>query len=396
MSRRGNNEGSIYQQKSDGRWVGALSLGWSAGKRSRKKFYGRTRKEVQGQMVKAQRDLQLHLPVSTERQTVGQFLDGWLRDVVRQTVRPRTYASYTDIIRRHIAPTLGRVPLQKLTAHHVQRLMNEKATEGLSPRTVGYIRAVLRAALEQAVRWNLLATNAAKHVSAPRAVKFEVRPLSSEEARKFLEHVTGHRLEAVYSVGIAMGLRLGEVLGLRWADVDLERGTLRVEQALQTLGRGVAKELGVDAVTFSQPKSERSKRQLFMPPVVVKSLGAHRKRQLEERLFAGAEWVDSGLVFTNTKGASLDPTKVRKDLRALLRKAELPMIRFHDLRHTCASLLLAQRVDFRTIMHVLGHSQISLTMNTYAHVAESLMVDAAERMAQALEPVRSQQAERTK
>ena len=187
---------------------------------------------MQEKLTAALRSHQQGLPPPPERQTVGQFLDRWLKDTVKPTVRPLTSERYAQLVRLHIKPTLGRIPLAKLGPQDVQTLLNEKSGEGLAPRTVKHIHVVLRCALAQALKWGLVPRNAAKLVDSPRVEHQEVEPFSPEEARTFLTSITGHRLQAMYVVALCVGLRKGEVLGLRWQDVDLDTGTLSVRVAL--------------------------------------------------------------------------------------------------------------------------------------------------------------------
>lgn len=358
-SRRGHGEGSIYQRESDGRWCATVTLGYRNGKRARKAIYGTTRKEVAEKLKVILRDQQQGLPVAVERQTVAQFLTRWLDDVVKPTTRPKTHASYAQLVRLYIAPALGRHQLATLEPQHVQALLNAKLQDGLSPRTVLHIRAVLRRALGQALKWGLVRRNVATLIDPPRAHRVEIRPLTPEQGRALLEAARGDRLEALYRVALSLGLRLGEALGLRWVDIDLEAGTLRVAQALQRVG---------GRLSFTEPKSAQSRRRLPLPEALARALTVHRARQRAERLRAGAAWHEHGLVFASTVGTPLEPRNVTRSFKALLTRAGLPDVRFHDLRHSCASLLAAQGHHPRLIMETLGHSQISLTMNTYAHV----------------------------
>ena len=370
MSRRGQNEGSIFKRR-DGRWAATVNLGWQDGKRKRKTFYGRSRREVQEKLSTALSDLQRGLSLGTDRQTLSQFLAQWLDDSVRPTVRPKTYDSYSQLVRLYLAPGLGQTRLSKLTPQHVQNLLNLRLAGGLSPRTVQYIHAVLRRALGQAVRWGLVPRNVATLVDPPRVYQPEVEPMNPDQARAFLDAVRGHRLEALYSVAIALGLRQGETLGLHWRDVDLDERTLRVRVARQRIA---------GMVQFVEPKSARSRRVIAMPEVTVSALRAHKVRQLEERLQAGEHWHDIGLVFTSTIGTSLEPRNVTRHFHETLSRAGIPHKAFKDLRHTCASLLLAQGVHARVVMEVLGHSQIAVTLNTYSHVFPELKREAAEQM----------------
>ncbi len=372
--RRGQGEGAIYQ-RSDGRWCASVDQGWEDGKRKRKVIYGKTRREVADKLVVVQRTTQQGLPAQDDQITIGAFLDQWLRDVVKPTVRATTLNSYEGLVRKHLKPGLGKHRLAKLTPSHVQSFMNEKLEEGLSPRTVAYLRTVLRSALNKALEWGMVHRNVAALVKPPRSVRAEVVPFSPDEAKALLETIKDTRLQALFAVPLAIGLRMGEALGLRWADVDLDTGTLRVAQSLQRIKGGVV---------FTEPKSAKSKRTIPLPGHSLGILKAHRSRQLQERLAAGDGWQDSGLVFTTPIGTALDSRNVRRLFHELCEEAEIPKRRFHDLRHTCATLLLSQNVHPRVVMETLGHSQISLTLDTYSHVLAPLQRQAADEMDAAL------------
>ena len=415
--RRGRGEGSIAQ-RSDGRWWARADLGWINGKRQRKAVYGKTRAEVAAKLGNVLRDVQQGIPLASERQTVAQYLGYWLDEIARTRVRPLTLRSYEERVRLHILPGLGRVALARLTPQRVQTWINDRIASGASPQSCRYNRAVLRAALTHAVRWGMLPRNPAALVDLPRASKTEIRPFSPEQARAFLAAAAGNRIEALFTVALAVGLRQGEALGLAWKDVSVDDGTLQVRRTLHRIGgdrvrlralRAERKELTVrwrnstdaeERARFAQerarlwkeiqgvrrhfslgePKSARSRRTINLPAFVVKALRAHRARQLEERLIAGGDWQDSGLVFTTRRGTPLDPRAATKVFHAIRSAATLPPIRFHDLRHTAATLLLAQGVSPRVIMETLGHSQISLTLDTYSHILPALQQEAADRM----------------
>lgn len=370
--RRGHNEGSIYRRK-DGRWAGVLTIG--GGKR--KYYYGRTRGEVQAKLASAAVGLNNGLtPPASERLTVGQFLTGWLSDTVKPSVRPSTFRGYESKVRTHILPGLGKQPLVKLTPQRLEAFFNQKRMAGLSPQTVQHLRAIVRAALNDAVKWNLVPRNVAALVDGPRVPHHEIQPLSPDEARQLLEAVATHRLGALFSVALAVGLRQGEALGLRWEDIDLDAGTLTVRKTLQRIG---------GEFELVEPKTVRSRRTIALPSAAVDALRRHRTRQMEERLMAGSMWKDDwGLVFTTATGRPLQGTNVTRTFQQLLAKGGLRRQRFHDLRHSCASLLLAQGVHPRVVMETLGHSQIGLTMNTYSHVLPPLQREAAARMDEVL------------
>jgi integrase len=233
---------------------------------------------------------------------------------------------------------------------------------------VDHLRAILRAALTDAVKWGLVSRNVADLVDPPRVRQEELRALSPTEAQSLLSAVEGDRLEALYSVALAMGLRQGEVLGLRWEDVDLDGASLSVRQSLQRIG---------SAFEFVEPKTVRSRHTLALPSVAAAALRAHRTRQLEEGLAAGPMWQEQGLVFTRANGTPLLGSNVTRDFQRMLERGGLRRVRFHDMRHACASLLIARGVHPRVAMETLGHSQIGITMNLYSHVLPEAQRQAA-------------------
>ena len=366
MARRGNTEGRIYKRQ-DGRWAAALSL--PGGKP--RTLYGKTRQKVAGKLAAAIRDRDTGLPVTPQRQTVGQFLQKWIEDSVGPTVRPRTFERYEGIVINHLLPSIGQRTLHGLSPQDVQALYTGKLHSGLSARSVEHIHAVLRRALGQALKWGLVARNVATLVDVPRPSRKEIRPLSPGQARLLLETVRGHRLEALFVVCLMVGLRQGEALGLRWEDLDIDAGTLQVRHALQRID---------GAYQLVEPKTNRSRRTLALPETAILALSEHLTRHLEEKSQAGPLWVDWGLVFATPYGSPLNRHTTTRAFQALLEWAGLPRQQYHDLRHTCASLLLAQNVQPRDVMEVLGHSQISLTMNTYSHVMPPALRNAANRI----------------
>jgi integrase len=376
MARRGHGEGAIFKA-ADGRWVARVDLGFgSDGKRRRKEIRCKTKAEALQRLEQARRQLADGLPLTPERLTVQQYLTDWLEHSVKGKVRGRTYEAYEQVIRVHLVPALGRTPLSKLTPADVQAYLNTKATTGLSTGSVAYQRAVLRSALNRAVRWGLVSRNVAALADPPRVRRPQVQPLNLDQARAFLDAVRGNRLEALYTVALAVGLRQGEALGLRWSDVDLEAGTLTVRTTLQRIS---------GTLQLVEPKTSRSGRTIFLPAFAAAALKEHRRRQIAERLQAGPLWEEHGLVFATLAGRPLAKGSLTRDWTRIRKRAELPLtFRFHGLRHSCASLMHAQGADARTIMETLGHTQIATTMNIYTHVFQSVTQDLAARMDSAL------------
>ncbi len=364
--RRGHNEGS-YTLRKDGRWMGRITL--ANGKRYA--FYGKTKEEVKNQLLDALKNKKDDRPIISGKQTVGQFLAQWL-ETTKPTVRLSTYTRYEEYVRLHTVPELSKVKLSQLTPHHLQKLYSQKLSAGLSSMSVRHLHAVIHRALAQALRWGMVATNVADATDPPRVERRELHVLTIEQARRLMEAARGARFEALYVLALSTGLRQGELLGLHWKEVDLENGYLSVVGTLQRSHHGLA---------ISEPKTARSRRKVMLTQAATNALRQHRIRQMEERLKAGPLWEDSGLAFPNETGKPMDAGNLlRRDFSPLLKRAGLSHIRFHDLRHTAATLLLSQGINPKVIQEMLGHSSITLTLDTYSHVLPTMQREAREAM----------------
>ena len=371
MTQRGNGEGSIYR-RADGRWTAAHYVLRPDGTRVRRAVYGKSRKDVADQLSTLITKTRAGLPLAVESWTVERFAVHWLTHVAGPRLRPSTLSSYRATLRLHILPTLGRVPLRGLTPTHVRTLLADKAAAGLGVRSVQIIHGTLRTMLSEAVREELIERNVATVVRPPSAHRAEVRPWSTAEASRFLAVTVNHRLHTLFAVGVALGLRKGELLALRWEDIDLEGGMVHVRQNVQRLP-----EVGL---VFGPPKSDKSRRSIPLPASSARALRTHRARQAAEALALGPAWVDSGLVFTSRVGSVIEPRNLTRLFDELIAKAGVRRIRFHDVRHTCASLLLAQNVPARVVMEILGHSQLAMTTDLYSHVMPTALREAADAM----------------
>jgi integrase len=375
---RGSGEGSIYLRK-DGRWCAAISLECKPGEKPKRKLvYGKTRDEVARSLKRILNDQQNGVLIASKSQSVGQFLPDWLENVVKLKNRQTTHRSYEWIVRNHLIPHLGRIQLAKLTPQRLQAFINERCKSGLSPTTVKHFNATLKAALSQAQKWGLVHQNAAKLVTLPRGVRYQPVILTPLQARSFLTFVSGDRLEGLYAVALCLGLRRGETLGLRWSDVDLEKGTLKVRHSLERVkGEGLR---------LSEPKSERSRRGLRIPSICLTALIAHHARQAREREWAGSKWRDLDFVFTTSLGTPMHPDDITRAFPATLKAAGLPKVRFHDLRHSCATLLFSLGVSAKLVQETLGHSTYQLTMDTYSHMLPELRNEVADKMDEIFSP----------
>ncbi|MDQ3923809.1 MAG: site-specific integrase [Actinomycetota bacterium] len=373
--KRGNGEGSITRRK-DGLYMARYTVQTATGAK-RKALYGKTRSEVAAKLSKALADREGGLTYDAGKQTVGEYLTRWLSNSVRDTVRQRTYERYESIVRVHLVPAIGSVKLKTLTPDHVRGLYREKLDGGLAARTVLHIHRVLSKALKQAVDDGLIPRNAAGSVKSPQPRGEEIRPLNREQVRIFFEAAREDRLEALYIVAVTAGLRRGELQGLKWEDVDLSgaTGTLQVRRTLSEPRGGYI---------FEAPKSGKG-RNIRLTRKATSALREHRKRQLEERMRLGTLWRDHGLIFPSGAGTPLSGGNLNRAFKALLKRAGLPpMIRFHDLRHTCATLLLRQGVNPKFVQELLGHGDVSLTLNVYSHVLPDMGDTAAGAMDDAL------------
>ncbi len=372
--RRGNNEGSIYRRK-DGYWVGQYGVQTAEGIKTRY-IYSKTRAVVAEKLTRALADRNGGLTYDAGKMTVGEYVERFIEDSVKDTVRQRTYERYEQVARVHIKPALGRVKLSALTPAHVRALYREKLDSGLAPRTVRYIHVTLNKALKQAVADGLIPRNAASSVKAPKSKKKEIRPLDREQVRVYFDAVSGERLEPLYLLAVTAGLREGELLGLKWEDLDLETGMLQVRRSLSEARSGRI---------FEAPKSGKG-RSIRLTQRALSALRKHRKRQLEERMKLAGLWQEHGLVFPSQVGTPIGGRNLNRSFKRHLDRAGLPRsFRFHDLRHTCATLLLKQGVNPKFVQELLGHGDVSLTLNVYSHVLPDMGDQVAVAMDAALQ-----------
>lgn len=373
--KRGNGEGSIMRYK-DGRWCGRYTVHTADGPK-RKAVYGKTKAEVRIKLTKAMAASDSGLVFDAKNQTLGEYLGRWLEDSVKGNVGQRTFANYCSQTKGHIIPALGCVKLNALTAAHVQSFYRSKMDSGLSPASVRYIHAVFHRALKQAVRWHLVPYNATEAVDLPKKVHTEANVLSPEEAKRLLKTSREDRFHALYVLAITCGPRQGELLGLKWSDVDLEKGTLQIRRQLQRMRDGAG-------LAFLPTKNSKG-RTIRLGPLATEALASHRERQAAEKLALGAAYEDTSLVFVTTIGTPVDAQNVvNRSFKPLLKVAGLPNVRFHDLRHTCATLMLSQGVNPKVAQERLGHADISMTMNIYSHVLSDMQKEAATAIEDAL------------
>ncbi len=370
---RGNGSGTVYPRKNKAGKVIGYRGSYFAPDGKRRYVSAKKKGDAEKALRQAMTDADRGFVFEAGTLTLEDYLTRWLKDSVKDTVRRSTYAQYESVVNRHIVPAFGRLRLKALTPAHARSLYREKLDSGLSPRTVQYVHVTLHKALKQAVMDGLIPRNVADAVKAPQAHRKEVRPMTPAEVAALLSAASGDRLEALYVAAVHTGLRRGELLGLKWTDVDLDAGTLSVQRSLDKDG------------TFNPPKRNRSRRTVKLTAQAAESLKGHRARQNEERLQLGSLWEDRGLVFPNQAGKPMNADNLyHRGFKPLLVLAGLSGFTFHSLRHTCATLLLSKNVNPKIVSEMLGHATISQTMDTYSHVMPGMGDVAATALEEAL------------
>ncbi len=373
--RKGNGEGNI-RLRGDGRWEARLIL---PGGRS-KSIFAKTRQDAARRLAAAIRDRDHGLLVALdERQTVATYLQSWLA-MLQPTWKPRTYERAELDVRAYLIPALGKIRLARLTPQHVQSLYAAKLNDGLAPGTVHHLHVTLHHALNDAARLALVPRNVCELVTAPRKKRAqEIQVLTAEQAQQLLAAVHGDRMEALFVTALTTGMRQGELLALRWRGIDLGAGGVHGQHTMQ-YRHGAQRQPGTADWQLATPKTERSRREVELNPSTIEVLRAQRTAQLEARLAAGPTRQDFGFVFTRPNGEPLRANYVLTCFRRLLARAELPPIRFHDLRHTAATLMLADNVNAKAVQERLGHNDIGTTLNLYAHAWPGMQREAARSM----------------
>ncbi len=364
--RRGAGEGSIYK-RADGTWAASLTVGYDEnGRRRRRVLYAATRREVAEKLADLQHSARTGPVPVPERLRIGEFLDRWMRDTARACVRPTTALLYAGWIANHLKPRLGGLPLQALRAEHVQSMLAGMERDGASPRLRQQVFTLLRCALADGVRWRRIAHNPAALVERPRAPRREMRALSEDEAQRLLEAAQGHRLEALFVLALGTGARHGELFGLRWGDLDEGARTLTIQRTLLDVN---------GTLQVGEPKTAAARRRIDLPAFAVAALRAHRA-------MLGALPHPERFVFTDERGGPLRKSNFnRRVWRPLVVRAGLHAeLRFHDLRHSFASFLLARGVHPRVAQSMLGHADVGTTLATYSHVGQGLGREAASQL----------------
>lgn len=371
--RRQRNEGHISRVRRPRKgggftefWIARLSAGYTSdGRRRRLSISGKSKAEVLDGLARLRFD-----PSTTQaddrKLTLGEYLSRWLEDLVRPSRRSNTHVLYSDRVRLNIVPYIGGTRLSKLMPLHVQGMLAALERDGASQRMRQLTYGVLRTSLNQAVKWNLIPRNPCNAVEPPRASSRVMQVLDEEQVRAFLRVAREDQHGCLYVLALATGMRRGELFGLRWSDIDLDNNSLSVNRTLVELA---------GKFDVADPKSTKGRRRIDLPPSVVTTLREYRKRMLGENQPASM-WV-----FCDVRGGPLRASNVvRRSFRPLLKRAGLPVIRFHDLRHTAATLMLSQGIHPKIVQERLGHSKIAVTLDIYSHVLPSMQRDVAEKL----------------
>jgi integrase len=379
MGKNGNGEGSIYPHKRNGKKVGyrGAYVVYTAAGPKRRYVSGKTREETRKKLAKAMADRDGGMVFDAGTLTVGEHVTQWLRGSAKDAVRVSTFERYEQITRLHIIPVLGRLKLKALTPAHVRSLYRDRLDSRLAPATIHKMHTCLHKALALAVADGLIPRNAADSLKLPRIDREEIAPLTAQEANRLIGAAAEDRLEALYVLAIHTGVRQGELLALKWEDLDLEAGTLRVRRTL-TRTKG--------SYSVGEPKTKKSRRTVRLTTGAVTALRRHLERQLGEIDRLGSLYRPGGLVFANETGGIINPSNLRnRSFTRHLQRAGLPAdTRFHDLRHTCATLLLSRNVNPKVVSEMLGHANISITLDTYSHVLPDMQDKAAKALEEAL------------
>jgi integrase len=365
--KRGQNEGTVYQTAT-GHWRAEVKL--PNGKR--KYFQAPTQRAALGKRKDFELQRSLGLESLDGEQSVKTFLERWLADVQKPAVRTSTFESYGQVLRKWVYPRIGSLKLAKVTGQHLQALYSELSKENYSPASVVRIHSILHKAFKQALMWRILLRNPADEVTRPRIPRQEMRTLSFDGLQALRDAAPSQLWRSLFVLAGTHGLRRGEALSLRWKDIDLDAATLSIVRTLHHPQGG--------GYEFAEPKTKSGKRKIRLADHVVAELKLQRTEQLAHRLATGPAWDDEDLVFANAFGRPLGEDKVTENFHRALERAELPRIRFHDLRHTAATVMMGLGVHPKMVQETLGHSNIAITLDIYSHVTPDMQRDAVDRL----------------
>lgn len=370
--RRGNNEGSIHELPS-GSWRAQITLDGF-----RLSYTSKLRRDCQAWLKKTIGQIDEGMNYDSTRVTLEDFLSSWINSS-KTRVRPRTYTQYTQLSRQYIFPHLGMIKIRDLRPEQIQKMYDKLLSQEVGVYTILKIHSILSAALEYALRLSVVSRNPATLAMPPQKPAMEMKILDEGQVSQLLITARGNRLEGLLQLTLSTGIREMELLGLKWTDLDWVKRTLKIERQL-------AREKNLKS-QFVSPKTRAGKRTIVLGKSTIELLRAHYERQLEERKAAGEKWHEQGLIFTNRYGGPMDSRNLLRDFKNLLSQSGLPEMRFHDLRHTAASLMLNRNVNPLAVSKRLGHARTSITLDTYGHLMPNLQEEVAEVIDELITPI---------
>lgn len=370
--RRSNHEGSIYQRE-NGKWRAQVTLDGR-----RLNFSAKTQRECQEWLKKTIGRIDDGMTYASTKTTLEEYMSSWLESS-KASLRETTWSHYKSVTDRYILPKIGQIKLIELGGDQIQVLYDHLVEEGIGIPTVRKVHTVLLSALSLAVKAGKIGSNPVKATRPPRAPSREMSFLNESQVNCLLVASKGHRLEALYHLAVTTGMRQMELLGLKWTDLDWDKQTLKVERQLVRSR--------VKGIQFLPPKTNAGRRTLSLGSNTISALKDHHKRLQIEKQAVGESWVENGLIFTNALGKPIDPRRLLKDFKKLLNVGGLPEIRFHDLRHTSATLMLNHGIPIIVVSRRLGHARPSITLNIYGHLIPSMDVMAADKIDELVSPI---------
>jgi len=371
-SKRDRGDGSI-RKRPNGSWEGRYTYTNDLGKRITKSVYAPTQSDIKRKLKDLIKNIETQEKdegIKSSDVLLGEWLDIWLKDYKKNSVSPSTYSSYRINVNHHINPVLGSTEVQKIRPHHIQKLLNSMGEEtadrkALNPWTVIKVKNILSGAFEQAVCNQIILVNPVKATVSPKLEQKEIRILTGDEQKMFLNACKGHRLEAMFTLALATGMRRGEILALSWENIDLDKKCITVKSSVSRIKDP---DTGKTELLFAEPKTKAGRRSVPIVDSLIPVLEAHKERQDSEKKHAGTAWNEHNLAFCSNVGTILEPRRVATTLEKITKAAGLEHITFHALRHSFATRMLEANVPAKVIQDILGHTDVTLTLNTYSHV----------------------------
>lgn len=385
MSKRANGEGTILPYKVNGvqkGWRTSIMVGFKPnGKPDRKQFYGKTQKEVKEKLEEYKRKISMGI-LNEEKIILQDWFYTWLFDYRKQDLKPKSFDRYYGIYKNYVNnTTLGKIKLCDLRTTHLQRHYNNLLNQGVTPTTIKQLNTNLKTCLGEAERQGYILKNWCKLVTLPKIEdNKEIKVLTKEEQTKFLAAIKGHELELLFIVALGTGLRLGELLGLKWCDIDFKNNELTVQRSIQRVPIFEGDKIVKYEVIEQTPKTKNSSRTISVPVNIINKLKKYKKEQNQLILYAGEAYTNNNYVLCNKLGNIIDEKKPGRNLKSILKKLDIEPMKFHALRHTYATRLFEAGVPPKTVQHLMGHADIQTTMNIYTHVMKGEKMEVVDKI----------------